>query len=90
MGATGNNVEQRPFAGLTDKQVKFVREYPTDFSPTRAARKAGYRNPGGAGSKQLKNQKVQREILALLKPKLDEIELTTENVLRQLKSASVF
>jgi hypothetical protein len=84
MGVLGTSAEQKIFAGLTDKQRVFVLEYAAELNSTRAAREAGYRNPNVMGAKLLKAPKIQRAIRALLKPKLDEIGLTVENVLRQL------
>lgn len=70
--------------GLSDKQAIFVLEYIVDMNGARAAKEAGYAKPDSQASKLLKLPKVKKALSLLLKPKLEEVELTTENILRQL------
>ena len=70
--------------GLSDKQAVFVMEYIADMNGARAAREAGYAKPDSQASKLLKMPRVKAALARLLAPKLEEVELTAENILRQL------
>ena len=71
-------------ASLSDKEAQFVYEYSLDFNASRAAKKAGYKNPALMGYKILQKPKIANAIGALRKECLDHLKLTKEEILRQL------
>lgn len=86
------NVDQA--TGLTEQQRLFADQYLADFDAVGAYRRAGYRAKGraadAAASRLLNSTSVQaylRERMAKISAKL---ELTTENVLRELMNVGFF
>lgn len=72
--------------GLTAKQRLFVAEYLVDCNATRAAISAGYSRESGysIGQENLKKPEIAEEIEKRLKRRLDKLDITSENVLREL------
>jgi len=82
-----NNIgKQRRLASLTPKQRLFVREYCCHLNATRAAIAAGYSEKGAAqaGARLLTNVKVSAEIAMLTQKTCEKLEISAENVLREL------
>lgn len=52
---------------LTQQRIDFIANYLIDFNPEDAARRAGYKNPGKAGRRLLRNTEVLAEIQDTLK-----------------------
>lgn len=71
---------------LTDKQRLFVAEYLIDCNATRAAIAAGYseETARAIGSENLTKPDIAAEIEKRLKRRLDKLDITNENVLREL------
>jgi hypothetical protein len=71
---------------LTPNQRLFVEHLLADemFNPTRAARAAGYKNPGVAGYKNLKNAAVAALIGKSLQRRITEVGLNAKDVLEHL------
>jgi phage terminase small subunit len=67
---------------FTDRQQRFVQEYPVDFNATKAAVRSGYseHTAGQAGHRLLKNA----EISTAIKRRLDELSMSAEEVTKRL------
>jgi phage terminase small subunit len=82
-----NSAKQRRLANLaTPKQRLFVREYCHHLNATRAAIAAGYSEKGArqAGARLLTNVNVSAEIGKLTQKACERLEISAENVLREL------
>lgn len=55
------------------------------FDPTRAARKAGYKNPSQAANKLMKRRRVKAALGKALKERMDRCELTADRVLKEVE-----
>jgi phage terminase small subunit len=75
-----------PNRSLSERQRRFVTEYLADFNAARAAIRAGYRptSARSTGSRSLRNPLVRAAIAAAQAPRLAALELTAEEVLREL------
>jgi len=75
---------------LTPKQQRFVLEYLKDLNASAAYRRAGYKtgNADVTGPRLLGNVRVQAEISKRLAARSEKVELTAEQVLRELKTAA--
>lgn len=73
-------------AKSNEKRTVFVREYLVDRNGTRAAIAAGYasRSASVTSCRMLRNVKVQAEITELTQERLKRLEVTADNVLREL------
>lgn len=73
---------------LTAKQRAFCREYMVDLNATQACQRAGYKvkpkNADKLGSQLLGNTRVQAQIKKLQAKRLKRLDITAENVLREL------
>lgn len=71
---------------LTKRQQRFVAEYLTDLNATRAAIAAGYSKKGATvrGAELLANRNVSAAIMERSARLLGKLEITAENVLREL------
>jgi len=74
-------------SALTDQQQVFVEEYLKDFNGTRAATAAGYKVPGGAAQRILKQNKIQRAINKALWNRMNRCRLDSDAVLKHLAAA---
>lgn len=74
---------------LSDQQRVFVAELLADdlFSPTEAARRAGYKNPPQAANKLLKNPTVAAALGKSLRQRLERCELKSDALLRELAAS---
>jgi phage terminase small subunit len=82
-----NNIgKQRRLASLTPKQRLFIREYCRHLNATRAAIAAGYseKTARQAGARLLTNVNVSAEIGKLTQKACERLEISAENVLREL------
>jgi phage terminase small subunit len=82
-----NGAKQRRLAKLaTPKQRLFVREYCCHLNATKAAIAAGYSEKGArqAGARLLTNVNVSAEIAKLTQKACEKLEISAENVLREL------
>lgn len=72
--------------GLTDKQKIFVREYMVDLNAVQAAMRAGYTEKTSRKSawEMLRNPAIAEEIGRLMAEKVKRIEMTEEEILREL------
>jgi phage terminase small subunit len=72
---------------LTPKQAAFVREYLVDLNQTKAAERAGYPSKSAAtqGSRLFRNVQVRAEIDKALSRRAARVEVTADEVLRELK-----
>ncbi len=72
---------------LTPKHAAFAREYTVDLNATQAAIRAGYSKASAEsqGSRLLRNAKVRAEIDRLLSKRAARVEVTADEVLRELK-----
>ena len=61
---------------LTNKQMRFVRGIAKGLNQSQAARDAGYANPDVAGSQQIRNPKILKELQQLTK-RTDRKEIAT-------------
>lgn len=77
---------------LTQQQLTFVNELAADpeFKSSRAAAKAGYKNPHQAANKLLHNSLVAAAIGKVLNERLTKLEFKAEDVLRMLATALFF
>jgi phage terminase small subunit len=75
-----------PDRGLSERQQQFVTEYLVDFNAARAAIRAGYRptSARATGSRNLRRPAVRAAIAAAQAPRLAALELSAEEVLREL------
>lgn len=75
---------------LTPKQQRFVLEYLKDLNASAAYRRAGYisGNPNVNAPRLLAKAGVQAEISKRLAARSEKVELTAEQVLRELKTAA--
>lgn len=77
-------------SGLTDMEKAFVIEYPVDFSPTRAALRAGYgkgtnaRAASARASELLATPKIAEAILAQLQHMAERANVTRNRVLEEI------
>jgi len=73
-------------AGLTDKQQRFVEEYPVDLNATQAAIRAGYSKKTAAeiGCENLIKPKIAEAIAEARKAQADRTEITADMVLKEL------
>jgi len=71
---------------LSDKRLKFVREYVKDFNATKAAERAGYspRSAPTTGYRLLKNVEVQKAIQAECQRKEERAEINRQWVVNTL------
>lgn len=74
---------------LTEKQIRFCKEYLIDLNATRAYKRAGYSVKSDAaaateGSKLLRNPKVQEEIDKLIKRREKRTEIKQDDVINEL------
>lgn len=79
MGSNGNGV-------LTDKQVRFVEEYPIDCNATRAAIRAGYskKTANEQAARLLANVSIRAAIDSGLAKRTEAVEVTVERVLKEI------
>lgn len=75
---TGDPYEHPFFSGLTDREKKFVLEYPKDFDQKRAALAAGYKHPN---SKLLKKHKIVRALQHFIRPIVKAARLSIETAI---------
>ena len=77
---------------LSDQQLVFVNELAADlnFNQTRAAKKAGYANPGTQAGKLLKVPKIRTALGKVLHDRLERCRLTQEDVLEYLEAVLFF
>jgi phage terminase small subunit len=75
-----------PDGNLSKKQQTFVTEYLVDFNAAQAAIRAGYRptSARSTGSRNLRKPAVRAAIAAAQAPRLAALELSAEEVLREL------
>ena len=73
---------------LTDKQIRFCKEYIIDLNQTQAAIRAGYseKTAYSIGNNLLKKVEIQSYIQELKKKRSEKIEITAEQVLIELKN----
>ncbi|MFZ9343493.1 MAG: terminase small subunit [Candidatus Nanopelagicaceae bacterium] len=73
-------------AKLTDKERAFIAEYQVDYNATRAAKAAGYSEKTAqvTGAKLLSKPHIARAIGASQQAKIEKLELSAEEVLKQL------
>jgi phage terminase small subunit len=71
---------------MTDKEKVFCKEYIKDFNGANAARLAGYSENSAKeiAYENLTKLHIQKYIQELLKPKLDELDITVDSVLRDI------
>ena len=71
---------------LTKRQEQFCKEFLIDLNATQAAIRAGYAklNAHTEGSRQLANVKVQQKIQELMDARSKRVEITADDVLREL------
>ena len=81
----GTNVKR-----LTDKQVRFVLEYLTDYNGTRSAIAAGYNKNRAAPTAcdLLKNPKVKALVGKLRREQAERFQIQADEVLRHLASGA--
>lgn len=72
--------------GLTPKQAAFVKQYVVDFNATKAALRAGYSHHSAhsIGYENLKKPEIQRAVAIEAKRRAEAVEVTAENVIREL------
>lgn len=77
---------------LTDKQQRFIEEYPVDFNASAAAQRAGYspRTCGAAGHNLLKDDRIQKALGKHVKKLADKAEVTVERVLKEYARLAFF
>ena len=77
---------------LTDKQLRFAMEYPTDYNATRAAIRAGYskKTAYSQGQRLLKNVEVQKKIKERQKELLDATFVTQERIVSELAKTAFY
>ena len=75
---------------LTPKQQAFVREYLVDLNASAAYRRAGYTsgNPNVNAPRLLARAGIQAEISKHMAARSEKVELTAEQVLREIKTAA--
>ncbi len=75
---------------LTPKQQVFVREYLVDLNASAAYRRAGYTsgNPNVHGPRLVANGRIQDELARHMAARSEKVELTAEQVLREIKTAA--
>ena len=73
---------------LSAKQQAFCREYLVDFNATQAAIRAGYseRSARSIGNENLTKPDIQKYLVALQKPVLEQFEVTQERVIQEIIS----
>lgn len=73
--------------GLTKKQEMFVKEYLVDLNATQAAIRAGYstKTAGVIGVENLRKPLIQTAIQRAMGERSARVELTADNVLRELR-----
>jgi phage terminase small subunit len=73
--------------GLNSKHAAFEREYLVDLNATQAAIRAGYskKTAGSQGQRLLKNVEIKARIDAALLKRAARVEVTADDVLRELK-----
>ncbi len=73
---------------LTDKQATFCKEYLIDLNATQAAIRAGYSNKtaGSVGHENLTKPEIQAEIGRLQQERAKRIEISSDDVLRDIIS----
>lgn len=71
---------------LNDKQEMFCKEYLIDLNATQSAIRAGYshKTAGAIAEKLLKKAEIQKRIDELKIKRADKVEVSSENVLREL------
>ena len=86
MGSTELRERGTDPSRLTDKERKFVAEYPIDFNGRRAVVAAGYSKKGATvmACKLLKKPRIKAALGKLLRQDLEEVELERHEALRQL------
>lgn len=86
MGAPKARMAKTLSNELTDMQAAFVAHYVICLDATKAAKKAGYseKTAGNQGSALLGNPGVRAEIERRMKSRAKRLEITGENVLREL------
>lgn len=72
--------------GFTDRERRFVAEFPKDLNATQAAIRAGYskKTARQQGSRLLSKVDIQTAIRSKLDRHLGEVDVTVENVVREL------
>lgn len=77
---------------LTDKQQRFIEEYPVDFNASAAAQRAGYspRTCGAAGHNLLQDDRIQKALGKHVKKLTDKAEVTVERVLKEYARLAFF
>ena len=75
---------------LTPKQQAFIREYLVDLNASAAYRRAGYTsgNANVTGPRLLANVRIQAELARHMAARSEKVELTAEQVLREIKTAA--
>ena len=69
---------------LTDKQKRFVSEYLVDLNATKAAERAGYKDPN-IGRQLITKNNVSQAIERAMKRREERTEITQDYVLQKLK-----
>lgn len=71
--------------GLTDKQRRFVEEYPIDFNATQAAIRAGYseKTAYSIGHENLNKPEIQSAIAERVTKIAEKVEITQERILQE-------
>jgi phage terminase small subunit len=77
-------------AKLTERQERFCKEYIIDLNGTQAAIRAGYseKTAKEISSENLTKPNIINRIAELTKPKLDELDISAEWILKSLKSVA--
>ena len=83
---------QKGLLGLTEKRLRFIDEYMIDRNATEAARRAGYSATaaGQKGVECLRVQAIKDEIDRRTKERAKRVDITTDDVLRELKRIAFF
>lgn len=77
---------------LSDKQIRFCKEYVIDFNATRAALDAGYskKTAYSIGHENLKKPEIQLYIQTLVKKVENKLEITQERILQEYARLAFF
>lgn len=83
---------EQTMAELTDKQNRFVDEYPINLNATQAAMRAGYSEKTAAqqGARLLKNVKIAALIAKALEARSERTKITADRVLEELGHIGFF
>lgn len=77
---------------LSEKQLIFCKEYMTDFNATRSAIRAGYSEKSAhvQANRMLKNDKVKTYIAKHKAERIEKLDITAENVLKEIANVAFF